>query len=85
MQNKRVVFQLAMTEAECHLGNTLLNGQCFNWWKRDTDDYAGIYSKYFIQMQRLSKDSINVTVEPSPENLQSFKKQFLNEYLQTEL
>jgi hypothetical protein len=27
------LFTLAIKEAEFHLENTLLNGQCFNWWK----------------------------------------------------
>ena len=81
MQSKRAAFQLAMTEAELHLGNTLLNGQCFNWWKRGADEYAGIYSKYYIQMKRLSPSAISVQVEPSPADMQDFKKQFLDEYL----
>ena len=43
--------------------------------------YAGIYSKYYVQMQRVTPNSVNVTVEPSPEDMGDFQNQFLDEYL----
>ena len=59
IMQKRAVFCLAMRDAEFHLENTVLNGQCFNWWKHTRSDgdlptYRGIYSKYCIELERLS-------------------------------
>ena len=67
------VFTLPMREAEFHLENTLLNGQCFNWWRQsapvageaDSKEphwsgvvYRGVYSTYCVQLQRLSPDVV---------------------------
>jgi len=60
------IFKLAVTEAELHLENTLLNGQCFNWWKATAADnksvFFGVYRTNFVSMQRLSDAEVEVTV-----------------------
>ena len=51
-----------MREAEFHLENTLLNGQCFNWWKHAKPEgspvYRGIVSKYCVELERLDQDQV---------------------------
>ena len=62
------MFRLAMRDAEFHLENTLLNGQCFNWWKHtkvfeDNPElvaavYRGIYSTHFLEVERISDTEV---------------------------
>jgi len=44
------MFRIAMSEREMHLENTLLNGQCFNWWKSTKDNkvFEGVFRSYFV-------------------------------------
>ena len=82
MISKSLQFSLKCLESELHLENTLLNGQCFNWWKSGTDNqyYLGVYRNSFITINRKSQDEVQVNVEPYPDEPEIFQKQF-KEYL----
>jgi hypothetical protein len=61
---KRTLFKIAATEAEFHLENTLLNGQCFNWWKVESQKFQGVYKSYLVELTRESDDFVLVNVQP---------------------
>lgn len=69
---------LECVEAELHLENTLLNGQCFNWWKTPTAQhrYEGVFRSHFLMMERLTPTQVQVEVEPHPTNSDSFQRDF---------
>ena len=66
------------TEAEFHLENTLLNGQCFNWWKVPTrpSQYEGVFRSYVVRLERETPDDVSVVVEPRPADEKLFEKEF---------
>jgi len=69
-----------------HLENTLLNGQCFNWWKaKEPEVYHGVFRTYFVKMKRSSPEEVEVTVQTAEAlddaGFAAFQTAFRKDYL----
>ena len=69
---------LLLSEAELHLENTFLNGQCFNWWKSPTNSnvFFGVYRAHFVTVERTAPESVTITAEPRPSDTSQFESEF---------
>merc|ERR1712086_226992 len=72
---------LKISNSCLNLENTLVNGQCFNWYKMSENKYKGIFRNYLIVMERSSDSTISLRSQP--QMTQEFiDNVFLKEYLQ---
>ena len=78
---KQVKSLIKISNKEFNLENTLVNGQCFNWSKLDTDKYKGIFRNYYVEIQRTDPETLQL--QSMPDMSEDFRERvFLKEYLQ---
>ena len=70
---------LKIKDTELNLENTLVNGQCFNWRKIDTDHFAGIWRNGFGTWTRISADLVEMKSAPEMPS-QIVSDEFLGNY-----
>jgi N-glycosylase/DNA lyase len=72
---------IKITNKEFNLENTLVNGQCFNWSKLDNDKYKGIFRNYYVEIQRLDEETLEL--QSIPDMSEDVRENvFLKQYLQ---
>jgi len=63
---QRVWHSLKVPLKELDLENTLLNGQCFNWWKEGQNGiFGGIVGRFYVQIKRKDDEEVEFMIIPN--------------------